>query len=80
MKTISTNPEIRKLVGQFLKQFDWLYLEPGSRHFKVRSRRTRDFIPIPFSPSDHRALAGLRSQLRRLADNGQGLIHARGAF
>lgn len=78
MKTISTSADIRKLVNSFLKQFDWLYIEPGKRHYKVRSRQTQDFIPVPFSPSDYRAVKALRAQLQRLADTGHGLIYARG--
>lgn len=78
MKTISTNADIRKLVKAFLKKFNWLYIEPGKRHYRVCSRQTQDFIPIPSSPSDYRAVTALRVQLKRLADTGHGLIYARG--
>jgi hypothetical protein len=79
MKThrISANPDIRKLVRDLLRQTPSLYLEPGARHVKVRNRHTHDFVPVPFSPSDQRAVVNLRAQLRRLAATGWGLMHAR---
>ncbi|EIC24023.1 hypothetical protein Thi970DRAFT_00164 [Thiorhodovibrio frisius] len=75
---ISTQPDIRKLVSQFLAQTPSLYLDDGSRHVKVRSSVTQDFVLVPFSPSDHRAVKSLRAQLRRLAATGHGLMFARG--
>lgn len=74
MTIISTNPDIRALVSQALKQYPWLMWERGGRHGRLRSDRTRDFIPVPGSPSDVRAVKNLRAQLRRLAERGEGLI------
>ena len=71
---ISSSPDIRAVVAHALKQYPWLRVEPGSRHGRVVNPRTRDFIPIPLTPSDVRAVKGLRGQLRRLAELGTGLI------
>lgn len=72
---ISTNPDVRALICWALKQYPWLEPERGGRHWKIRNRRSLDFIPIPFSPSDRaRVIKHLRVQLRRLAEKGVGYI------
>lgn len=76
---ISTDPDVRAVVSQGLRQYPWLTWERGGRHGRLRNRQTLDFIPVPFSPSDHRATRNLRAQLRRLGEHGTGLIAAKRA-
>jgi hypothetical protein len=76
---ISTNPDVRAVVSQTLRQYPWLKWERGGRHGRLRSERTLDFIPVPVSPSDYRATRNLRAQLRRLGERGEGLIAAKRA-
>jgi len=71
---VSTDPDVRALVSQAMKQYQWLRTERGRRHYRLRSERSQDFVLIPFSPSDHRVVKHLRAQIRRLAKNGQGFI------
>ena len=74
---ISTNRDVRAVVNRALEDYPYLVLERGKRHGKLRNRLTQDFVPVPFSPSDHRATRNLRAQLRRLGEHGQGFIAAR---
>jgi hypothetical protein len=74
---VSTNPDVRALVRRALKRYPYLRLECGSTYRRLRSERSRDFIQIPFTPSDVRAVKNLRSQIRRLAEQGCGLIAAK---
>lgn len=74
---ISTNPDVRAIVSQTLQTYPWLRWEPGRHHGRLRSERSQDFVPIPSSPSDFRAIRNLRAQLRRLAEHGHGLIAAK---
>lgn len=74
---VSTNQDVRAVVGSGLKQYPWLYLKKGKKHYQLRSERSRDFIPISFSPSDIRVAKHLRAQIRRLAEQGQGFIAAK---
>lgn len=74
---VSTNPDVRALVRRALKEYPWLSLESGSKHWRLRSQKTRDFTLIPLSPSDIRALKSLRAQIRRLAEQGLGFIAAK---
>jgi hypothetical protein len=74
---VSTNPDVRAVVNRALKDYPYLSFERGKRHGKLRNRHTRDFVPVPFSPSDHRAPRNLRSQVHRLAKHGNGLIAAK---
>lgn len=76
---ISTDPDVRTVVSQTLRQYPWLKLERGGRHRRLRNERTLDFIPVPFTPSDFRATKNLRAQIRRLAEHGEGLIAAKRA-
>lgn len=76
MKLVSTNPDIRAVVAASLEQYPWLRLTTGQRHWRLVNVQTGDFIPIPFSPSDTRAVKNLRAQVRRLAQ-GHGLIAGR---
>lgn len=72
---VSTDPSIRALISRARDEYPWLKIEQGRRHWRLRSERSRDFIPIPFSPSDrHRVLKNLWAQIRRLAELGLGLI------
>jgi hypothetical protein len=73
----SSNPDVCAIVSQSLKQYPWLNWECGGRHGKIRCERTRDFVPIPFSPSDFRATKNLRIQVKRLGEHGEGFIAAR---
>lgn len=54
-----------------------LIVEGGSRHCKVRNIVSRDWIPIPGTPSDWRSLRNFRHALRRLASRGEGFIYAK---
>lgn len=54
-----------------------LVLEDGAKHARVRSLKSRDWLPIPGSPSDHRAIKNFRSALHRLASDGRGFIFAK---
>ncbi|MEA3642108.1 MAG: hypothetical protein VBE63_19525 [Lamprobacter sp.] len=74
---VSNNTDVRTLVRGAMKQYPWLTTEPGSKHWRLRSERTQDFIPIPFSPSEHRVIKHLRAQIRRLAKTGDGFIAAK---
>lgn len=74
---VSSNADVRTLVRSAKKQYPWLTTEAGSKHWRLRSERTRDFIPIPFSPSEHRVVKHLRAQIRRLAQTGDGFIAAK---
>lgn len=60
----SKNKEIQKLVSHQLRQ-GWHY-EPGKKHDKLIAPNGRK-APIPFTPSDWRAVHNFRSQLRRTA-------------
>lgn len=75
----STNSDILQSFKKSLCQYTWLYAEPGSKHARVCSRRSGDFVTIPTSPSDWRAVRGFEGQIRRLAERGQGIIFARTA-
>lgn len=77
MVFVSTNPDVRAVVNRALKDYPCLSFERGKRHGKLRNQHTGDFVPVPFSPSDHRAPRNLRSQVRRLAEHGNGLIAAK---
>ncbi len=74
---VSNNTDVRTLVRGAMKAYPWLTTEPGSKHWRLRSQRTQDFIPIPFSPSEHRVIKHLRAQIRRLATTGDGFIAAK---
>ncbi|RKT37868.1 hypothetical protein [Thiocapsa rosea] len=74
---VSTNPDVRALVRWALKQYPWLCLEPGSKHWRLRSERSQDFTPIPVSPSEFKVVKQLRAQIRRLAQQGRGLIDSK---
>ena len=74
---ISTNPDVRAVVSQTLRQYPWLKWEQGGRHGRLRNQRTQDFIPVATTPSDVRAVKNLRAQLRRLGERGEGLIAAK---
>jgi hypothetical protein len=74
----STNRDLCVVVQDFVDRYPGnLYIEKGSRHWRVRCARSGDFIPISQSPSDVRAVKHLRCQLRRLAVTGRGLIAAK---
>jgi hypothetical protein len=74
---ISSDPDVRSVVSQTLRKYPWLKWERGGCHGRLRSERSLDFVPIPFSPSDFRATRNLRAQLRRLGERGEGLIAAK---
>ncbi len=73
----SKNSDISSVLKKSLRQYDWLYPEPGSKHARVRSHRSRDYVTIPFSPSDWRSVRGFEAQIRRFAERSQGTIFAR---
>lgn len=75
---VSTHPDVRKLVSVAMTEYPWLKTEPGRDHWQLRSEKSQDFVPIPFSPSDRRRVVkNLRAQIRRLAKTGRGLIAAK---
>ena len=45
----STNSDILQSFKKSLCQYTWLYAEPGSKHARVCSRRSGDFVTIPTS-------------------------------
>lgn len=65
-------------VRAILREFPALRIEKGARHPKARNAETRDFVPLPVSPSGGRWQSNLRAQLRRLAETGRGLVAAKG--
>lgn len=77
---VSSNSDVCKIVQSSLSYYSWLTLERGSKHWRMRNLRSQDFLPIPFSPSDTRVSKHLRAQIRRLAEDGLGLIAAKKCY
>ena len=50
----------------------------GKHQLRAKNIYTNDFIPIPTSSSDFRAIRNFRTSARRLASSGFGNIAARG--
>ncbi len=69
-------PDFRRVIQHALAAYPALAIADGSRHARI-VHREGDFVPVPGSPGDHRALAGFRAQLRRLGERGTGLVAAR---
>lgn len=54
-----------------------LVLRDGSKHPKLVNMMTKDWIPVPGTPSDRRSRQNFRAALRRLAEKGEGVIYAK---
>ncbi len=70
-------PQLRPIVQRYLDSTPCLVIESGAKHAKMRHTQTHDWLPIPSSPSDHRAFKNFEMALRRLATTGHGLVFAR---
>lgn len=68
--------EINKMIHKYMAS-GLLVFEDGGRHAKLRSKRSRDFIPLPGTPSDRRALKNCERSVRRLAQSGEGFIFSK---
>ena len=67
---------IQKMIAPYLRA-GALILEDGSRHAKVRSPLTHDFLPLAATSGDPRAIKNFKSELKRLLNHGEGLVYCR---
>lgn len=65
MKRYSTCKDIQRLVRGLCVE-GWIF-EQGRRHDRIRPPHGCGFVPIPGTPSDHRAFLNFSSAVRRLA-------------
>ena len=64
MKRYSSCKDIQKLVRRLLSE-GWIF-EQGRRHDRIRPEHGRGFLPVPGTPSDHRALLNFTKAVQRL--------------
>ena len=72
-----TRKDVRITVANGLKIYPSLELKRGRKHVKMVHTKTKDFLVLPTSPSDHRATKNLQRDIKRLGEHGTGLIAAR---
>lgn len=70
------DPQFNKFLRPFLS-LSFLVLEDGKKHARVRNTISNDWLPIPGSSSDRRALKNFQVDLHRLISNGHGFIYAK---
>lgn len=73
----SIDPGLRSIVQRALKSNPLLQLQAGRRHLRVVHRRSGDFVVVSGSSGDWRCGRNLTTALKRLSENGAGLIAAR---
>lgn len=70
MSARKMSKELQEVLAPFVQQYG-LAVKATKRHWKVCNCATGKSTTISQTPSDHRALANIRSDLRRLVETGK---------